>query len=722
MIRKRPTMNSGSQFRVQFGNGLRGINCSDPLTIDDGQASDGFNLWFQDGFLKNRPALAYQGKYEVPEDSTIKTYYGVPVTCSDEVLLYEDYDSATATTVTKRGYYVLFWEANTAVNTIIAIDTEGNCLFNAGTTAFFEGDFVLLESRGLMTGMEYGKTRTADKVLFIGGGNYMETAIQSNYQIAFQEITPYIPTVFINKLPDGTAIPGTDGQLVSFLEDYNVLSSRWKEQFTPDGKTSKYQVSQQKLSRKQQHIVTWYDYNEEDTNTEPYVFTIPTGSVSESYAVSNVVEIANNLKISVRLYWEAGIFEFRASATEEEGFMPYNPERHTLAINNITIETAKDSIDWYKPEIIEDCTMLKWFGGSSQGLSDGTSLFVSGNPDYPSRVFWSDTLNPYYFPESNYVEVGSNGEKVIALAKQYDTLVIMKEHSLYGMQYAYDSDFWGVQGQSTYVTYEINPNIGCISRGSVQLINNNLVWLAGDKKIYTLKSTGRANEKNVRKLSGNIEGLIGAIPYDYIYPVVKEHCLTASADWKGYYILFSGGKAWAWNYDKAPFVDSSDTDKAQRNLSWFYFTYTRPVFALKPNGEDLQAFSPLGCFKLGTEYASDVLEWNEETPVYTAFEKRWETKKITLDYPELKKLMSELWIAVSDETTARIQVTVMTERGQSKLVSPLYPNSRSDNTSKLFYFNPKIKGNRMIGLKIESTDAGLIEFAGAYARLQLMGR
>ena len=64
--------------------------------------------------------------------------------------------------------------------------------------------------------------------------------------------------------------------------------------------------------------------------------------------------------------------------------------------NNLTITASKAS----SGDMAKICGMRfnTWYGGDASGLRGGTRLFVSGNPEYPNLVHWSDVNNPLYFP------------------------------------------------------------------------------------------------------------------------------------------------------------------------------------------------------------------------------------------------------------------------------------------------------------------------------------
>lgn len=107
---------------------------------------------------------------------------------------------------------------------------------------------------------DWGKMRLADagaddrstaffmneKLYILTGEKYLECSpktltddVIGEYQIFIaKKVSPYVPTVVINRLPTG----GGD-----FLESYNIIGDQWIEEFIGDGKSTKYQLTEAKL-------------------------------------------------------------------------------------------------------------------------------------------------------------------------------------------------------------------------------------------------------------------------------------------------------------------------------------------------------------------------------------------------------------------------------------------------------------------------------------------
>ena len=717
-------MNYGSDFRLKIGNGSKGINATSKVFVDNEQATYGVNMWYQDKLLKVRPGLNVM---ESMVDTDGNTYSGTPIIVSDYVLLKERKDKATGSVgESDYGYYVLFHEYNAkSLNKILAVTVSKsvNTTTLVGTTNVFDGTFAVLGRRTISfdgVGGNTGKTFTADNVMFVGGGNIYEIKKGTNDTFKFQPITPYVPLVYINKNPDGTN--------AQHVEGFNLLSPYWRERFTSDGTSSEYKTSQIALAMVNEMFVTWDTVVSNES--KHFEWTIPRGMGSLPTTHSNRV-LVGTVYVAVQVTYATGVFKFVSYPTAEieEGEVEseYKPARISLETNNIEIKASKFT-DNYNTDVITYCTCSAWFGGNVQGLESGTRLFLSGNVKTPSTVYWSGLNNPYYFAEDANNNVGADDDRVIAFGRQFDNLVIFKTLSIYVMQYNYSDELLGGTGSEYFITFPIHERLGCLSKGSVQLINNNLVWLGSDLKIYTLRYTQRTNERNARPISKNIEALISGIP-QVIPPTLIDYGaplnLCSSLDYKGYYILISGNKAWAWNYDDTPYVDYSDTEKAQNLLAWYYWEF--PVKVFSTSGKylftgDLSAShenSMALCFDLDLTYDRIVDSTLEKD--FSPISKLWRTKLYDLDYPEKKKIVNDLWISFSSDTEEIVNISIITEKGSDNTIYPIYPAKTADDITREYHLKPRVKNVSSAGIEFSANGIKKLDYAGAVAKFETIG-
>jgi hypothetical protein len=153
-------------------------------------------------------------------------------------------------------------------------------------------------------------------------------------------VTPYIPTLFISKLPGGG---GTAN------EDFNLIGNKFKESFSPDGTATVFQLTLTGLD-----ATTVTALNGTTTITEGSGLTVDraTGKVTFTTAPA---EGTNNLII-----------------------------------------TAGKTVSG-KAEQIKNCTFTIAFGGSND-----TRVFASGNPNMPEYAWRSALYDPTYWPENGF--------------------------------------------------------------------------------------------------------------------------------------------------------------------------------------------------------------------------------------------------------------------------------------------------------------------------------
>ena len=244
-------------------------------------------------------------------------------------------------------------------------------------------------------------------------------------------------------------------------------------------------------------------------------------------------------------------------------------------------------------------TRSTWFGGLSNGINDGSRLFLCGNTDEDNKslVLWSGLNEPLYFSENCYAYVGSKSRAVTAFGKQGENLIIFKENKIYCSAYKQSSgvDADDLIGQ-TVIDYsansiyfpmiQVNAFIGCDCPDTVQMCRNRLVWASSDGKVYTLCTVSQYNEHTVYDIS------------EMVAPKLKEYKnrlkYATSADFDGHYILFLGDCAFAADYRcyGYQYISSyTKSDDANTLIPWYYWDFS----FLKSEQSDGQSKSAAVC-------------------------------------------------------------------------------------------------------------------------------
>lgn len=153
-------------------------------------------------------------------------------------------------------------------------------------------------------------------------------------------------------------------------------------------------------------------------------------------------------------------------------------------------------------EKITNCKWAETFGGTYSGINDGTRIFVAGNKQYGNTFFYSDLRNPEYFPINQFDILGDTKDDITCMGKQYNSLVFFKEKSIYISSYLYDNN------EVNFSVSLISDIYGCDCPDTLVSIDNQLVWLDSVHGCMTLYSTNIKSEKNIKIISGNINGTI----------------------------------------------------------------------------------------------------------------------------------------------------------------------------------------------------------------------
>ena len=739
-MKKKPSMYQKSSYNLQFGDGSRGMCAASELHLDDGQLRDCLNLWYVGKELTSRPGIRYQGS--ILNGASLDY---TPVEVSDYCLLSEVVVKSTGQVEEQDyGFYILYLSSSgetLSVGAYCAKGTHANQMRNVSGAAAVvgnkDGAFAIGKRRGMsfdFTGADgEARTKFCDAVTLFCGNRVLElkksvSAVTSG-SVGFSDVEPYAPLVMINRSPNGENSDYVDG--------YNQIGRRWRESFTTSGNFT-FQLSHKNINPAAEHIITYTYYN---GGYQEAVFTIPASvGTAPHMGRSNTVTLSGPMfknethNVFILLFYRYGFF-WVCESTKENG----NPDDYlgfTLprgmdgtATNNLVIETESAEDLGELRSVISDCVDCAWFGGETHSLGGGGHLFVAGNRKSPDLVYYSSPSFPNrYFPEDYNIAVGDPGEPIVAMAKQSSALIVFKRNSTYAITYHGFASRLGPDGKERehpqYTCTCINDSIGCWSKGSIQLINNHLVWLGTGNKIYLLRSLSQYSTASIRELSMNIEAVMDGIPapipdtaQDSVYPRI----LTASFNYNGYYILVSGREAWAWNWRLTPYPDTSNTEKAQRSLAWYRFSF--PIsFTMGACGLDGEPvlFSADQAFLMDINCHSDLLLSDGDT-TEMGYQKRYVSKRYDLGEPYALKALSGMTMSLSGDTKAAVDVTGQFDDSNVP-VATLYPESRESRLDKAFRLFPQRKPVRRVGITIESGEAGRMSLnESPAATLTLLG-
>ena len=210
------------------------------------------------------------------------------------------------------------------------------------------------------------------------------------------------------------------------------------------------------------------------------------------------------------------------------------------------------------------------------GANGNSHLFMAGGGD--SKIFYSDSYDATYFPENNWIIIGSTEKDVTGFGLQYNVLIAFKPKEIYSI-YSYtktaslvtteDEDEIGSEAFGANI---VNADMGCDAPYSIQLINNQITWFSSRDGVCTLVSTNISDERNVRVLSRNINNtnnfnVKGLLDYDEDL----DSIVSADFDYKYFLVFPESGMCFMWDYAIAPFTYSASKATDPKTLDWFLF-------------------------------------------------------------------------------------------------------------------------------------------------------
>lgn len=195
---------------------------------------------------------------------------------------------------------------------------------------------------------------------------------------------------------------------------------------------------------------------------------------------------------------------------------------------------------------ILDSTAAIVFGGTQE-----LCVVVGGPSGQPNAYFWSGNngvvMDPTYFPDNQYNLAGDNDEPITAFGRQQNMLTVFQPNATGRAVFSTETINGLVQVTMDYT--RINAEIGCDLPGSLQLVENNLVWANRKYGVCRLKDSSAAYENNITVLSRKINS--GRFDYAGLLNDIAAHdsADVRSTDTGTRYILMVGDNAYEWNYE-----------------------------------------------------------------------------------------------------------------------------------------------------------------------------
>lgn len=703
-----PSLNNNKRYSVNITSLNGGINTAElPSQIEDNQAVEISNMWFKDGSLQTRPGMQKIGTVE----QTTNFIYTMqePIQSSEYgncIFNFGNVDDNGSTYITfiniENGqsfniYDYIFGEEENPIK-----EFTSAVFFTDGTLSYYNETYertdTITNIRGFLTGTL--TDGTLKNYLFSMGLSSDGIVFQLNElgapvgwdEYEYEQV--YVPTTVINKNPDGTG--GNQ------LEAFNMLTGGFIEKFNTTSTDTIYYTTLKELTTNT-NIIIWISYLHTDGQTYTW------GIDSESNTSMSTQTINGN-NISVTVDRTLGKFTFSHALYKVTGIQ-----------NNLSIQaykTDQDAIDK-----MAKMTKAIWFGGERSGIAGGTRLFLTGNPDEPNLIYWSDLNNPLYFPEDNYNNIGEKSKNITALNKQDEYLIVFKENEIYSISYNTETTSkvqTNLDGTTTttpivnvyFPTTPLSPNIGCDAPNTIQIINDRLVWAHSNGNVYMMISPNYPySEQPIKEISRNIKN---NLKQDFN---IKNAC---SCDYQGCYLLCDRRQVYIWDYDSISYINYSSSEKSEKRLTWYFWNLASDINILFSYNEKLYGINFLSIdtglnrelWAFGDSF--DVVE-DISTPIVSLYKsKMWNFKN-----PQSYKKIIQMHLNLKSSKLSKINVSFSNERGELPRTTSINQSLNLDSESQVFSIKPNINRSREISYSITST--GHIELIGTSIKVKELG-
>ena len=230
------------------------------------------------------------------------------------------------------------------------------------------------------------------------------------------------------------------------------------------------------------------------------------------------------------------------------------PAKPANGLDNVEIKfckTSKLKDSTEKAEsLILNCTICTTYGVSTEDR-----VFVTGNPKHPATEYYSGLGDPSYFPDINFVEVGSADWPILNYLKFQGDLVIVKEHN------AQEYTVWHQSGEllSGVAAFPLRPGVAGIGavakRGAQQLLD--------DAMFLTPRGVfARVNSVALAKVEQGVKCRSNRINRDILSRTDLKDAV--SVVWDGYFILCFPATGEC-------FVADSNQPQSNGGYEWYYW-------------------------------------------------------------------------------------------------------------------------------------------------------
>lgn len=220
-----------------------------------------------------------------------------------------------------------------------------------------------------------------------------------------------------------------------------------------------------------------------------------------------------------------------------------------------TTPNAKIKVDWENVTyVVPDGDRAFYNTTKNMNFANGlaNSVFVGGCsvPNFTSRVWYSKVNEPLYFPDTNYMEVGSNDTAVYGLTKVGDYLCIVKQGKTTdtSIYLAYPTSF---EDDTAYAVKQGLNGVGADSRFAFNIMNEEALFLSNIGVMAIVPT--ETEEKRIQNRSYFIDKKLAEENHEEAYSFVFNNMYYLAFP-NGHCYVLDGNQRNSWGNDKTNLV------------------------------------------------------------------------------------------------------------------------------------------------------------------------
>lgn len=225
------------------------------------------------------------------------------------------------------------------------------------------------------------------------------------------------------------------------------------------------------------------------------------------------------------------------------------PPKSATGISNVEIKFSKAGDSSEGMDKVLKCTLCATYGMSAENR-----VFISGNPDAPATEYYSGLADPSYFPDYNFVKVGSQDWPIMNYLKFQGDLLVVKEDNQQEYTVWHHTATTLNDGTAAFPLSPGVAGLGSVSKRAAQNLLDDTLFLTPRGVFARVNSVTMTKlEQGVRCRSARINPTL---------TVRRNLSEAVSVVWKGYYILCVGDEC---------YVADSNQGMSQGGYEWYYW-------------------------------------------------------------------------------------------------------------------------------------------------------